>query len=110
MQSNGKIICLNKIAPVTIFFTAAGIKIMFLNFLPNYTDLLFNCSNIFGLYHHFSFLVIFLFIRFNKIKLGAYNIPLLCFVIIDKNFIEHSLPPVIATIWNISVWRKQFIL
>src|SRR6478735_7744688 len=84
---------------MAIWFAAANIKFPILDLLPYHQYLLSYGLDICGVNNQFFFPVIFLFIRFNKIKFSADNLPAFLFIIINKNFIKNTLPPVITTIW-----------
>src|ERR1700712_733669 len=85
-----------KIAPVTIFLSAAGIKFVPLNFIPRF----FNLAG----YEQFVFRtdikllpdVRAFAIRFNKIKFGAYHMPVTLAAVHEK-LVKNGLSPVIAT-------------
>ncbi len=66
MQSHRHFIGLYKIAPVTIFFTTANVKLTVLNFFPNLDDLLSNCFNIGRSYYDLFFAIFFFLVGFYK--------------------------------------------
>src|SRR5512138_1098705 len=99
MQCNSQIISLYKIAPMAIRLAAADVKVTILDLLPNGSYLLTYSFNISRSNNQLFFLVSFLFIGFDKIKLSAYYSPVFLPIIIDKYFIEYTLSPIITTIW-----------
>src|SRR3990170_306290 len=98
MQGYSQVIGFYKFAPMAIFFSATGIKIMGLDFVPGCCYLLGDGSNISRCYNDFFFAVVFLFVRFYKIKLCTDYFPVFSCIIVDKDLIKNSLPPVITPI------------
>src|SRR6476661_7299915 len=87
-----------KIAPSAIFLLTA-MKIPLLNALPGCSQLVFHNSNILGRNVNFLFDEFAgIFIWLNKIKLAAHDIPILQLIIINKQFVKDSLPPVVTAI------------
>src|SRR6476469_2835828 len=96
MQRYCHIICFYKIAPMTIAFSAACIKIMLLNFAPHLSSLLLYGFHISRRNNNFCFFIVLLFIGLYKIKFRAYHFPIFVLIIINENFIKYSLSPVIT--------------
>ena len=65
----------NKIAPVAIFLTASGIKIMILNLCPGIGDLAGDDGFIFRRDIYFLFAIFFFLIGLNKIKFRTDYLP-----------------------------------
>src|SRR5688572_14527711 len=87
-----------KFTPVAIFFAAAGIKVTGLYFVPGGCDLLCNGGDICRSDDDFFFAIIFLFVGLYKIKLSTDHFPVFSGIIVNKDLIKNSLPPVITAI------------
>src|SRR5688572_11482188 len=98
MQSYCQVISFYKFAPVAIFFATTGIKVTGLYFVPGGCYLFCNGGDICRSDDDFFFAIIFLFVGLNKIKLSTDDLPVFCCIIIYKDFIKNSLPPVITAI------------
>jgi len=93
---------------VAIGFTTANIKFPVLYLLPYHHYLLCYGFDISGVYNQFFFPVVFLFIRFNKIKFSTDDLPAFLFIIINKDLIKNTLPPIIAAVWFFVGWPFHF--
>src|ERR1700733_7395044 len=83
----------HKMAPFAFFFAAAGIKIMRQYFLINGFYLVGNFGGILRCDQDLFFMILAFIYGLNKIKNGAYNLPVVTWVVIDEQFIKHSLAP-----------------
>ena len=83
MQCNCQLVVFYKIAPMAIFFAAAGIKIPLLNFFPYLRHLMLYCFGVLRCDDDFFFALFFLFIRLHKIKFRTNHFPVFLFVIVN---------------------------
>ena len=89
-------------------FATTGVKFPVFNFLPYGFYLVRYGSTVLWGYYYFFLLVNSVFIRLNKVESGTNGFPVFGRVIVNQDFVENGLSPLVAPIRIFLMWRFYF--